>query len=437
MSPQSAPPVIVMEPNSASGYRLEATAPAPERKSRIVWPLLGLMMFAPLAFGAVEPWAIAILQCGAMLLLVGWVAEQTATGRIQVHRHPLLLPALLFGAVIFTQVFFGLTSYWYASYQEFLRFVAYGALLFIATQVFRSGTNVRRLGVALSIFGGALALLALAQDLTSEGLLYWVRRPRFGGDIYGPYVNRNHYAGLMELLTPFPLVLALSHRFQLPQRLLFAGTGALMAATIVLSGSRGGMLALFAELVFVGAVLLSGKRNVGSSAGLGAFLAAFIGLLFWLDASAALKDWTYLHVTDEASVGRWAITRDALAMFLQKPLLGFGLGTFPVVYPQFRSFYTDFFINQAHNDVVQVLVETGIIGGAAMVWFVVAMYRGAFQRCGAHSFPNGGLHFAALAACTGMLVHSFFDFNLHIPANAAMFFVLAAVAAQRYTETAR
>jgi O-antigen ligase len=197
------------------------------------------------------------------------------------------------------------------------------------------------------------------------------------------------------------------------------------------------MLALFAELVFLGAVLYSGKRGMRSLLAAGVFLAGFIALLFWLDAGSHLQRWTYLHVTDEASVGRWAITRDALQMFLQRPLLGFGLGTFPVVYPEFRSFYTDFFINQAHNDVAQVLVETGIVGAIAMVWFVAALFRCALKRRRTHSLSTDGLHLAALAACTGLLVHSFFDFNLHIPANAALFFVVAAIAAQPRKETGR
>jgi O-antigen ligase len=277
-------------------------------------------------------------------------------------------------------------------------------------------------------------LLALAQDLSSDGLLYWVRRPRFGGDVFGPYVNRNHYAGLMELLTPFALLLALNRRFNAPQRLLFAGIGLLMAATVFLSGSRAGTAALIAELVFMAAVLFAADRKATSLAAIGAFLAALIGLLYWLDASAALQHWTFLRPEQEAAAGRWAITRDAWHMFLQKPVLGFGIGTFPVVYPAFRSFYTDFFINQAHNDVAQTFVETGIVGGAAMVWFVWAMFRSGLQRRRTRGFFADSARLAALVGCTGLLVHSFFDFNLHIPANAALFLVLAAVAAQPRAE---
>ena len=434
MSPHSAPPVIVMEPQSAAGYRVHSSHRPSAKESRAVWPLTALLLFGPLAFGATEPWSLAVLQAGSILVLVIWAWEQWQARAIAVRPHPLLLPCAFFGAVLLFQVAFKATSYWFASYQELLAYVGYGALLFVATQVMHPERAMRRFAVVLAIFGGLVALFAVVQDLTSEGLLYWVRRPRFGGEIFGPYVNRNHYAGLMEMLTPFPLLLALNRRFNTPQRTLFGAMGLLMAASVVLSGSRAGTAAIFAELILLGVLLVTDERRSLSFTSAAAFLFVLVGVLYWLDASSALQRWTFLRPEHEATVGRWAITRDAWHMFLEKPLLGFGAGTFPVVYPAFRSFYTDFFINQAHNDVAQVFVETGLIGGCAMIWFVVALFRSGLRRRHARSFSTDSVYLAALVACTGLLFHSFFDFNLHIPANAAMFFVLAAVAAQPRAE---
>jgi hypothetical protein len=64
-------------------------------------------------------------------------------------------------------------------------------------------------------------------------------------------------------------------------------------------------------------------------------------------------------------------------MLLKRPFLGWGLGTFPIVYPEFRSFYTTFFVNQAHNDYLQLLVETGLAGFSIAVWFLVLVFRRA------------------------------------------------------------
>ncbi len=124
------------------------------------------------------------------------------------------------------------------------------------------------------------------------------------------------------------------------------------------------------------------------------------------------------------------ITKDSLKMFLQRPIWGWGLGTFPIVYPRYRSFYTNLFINEAHNDYAQLLTEMGLLGFTLALWFLTGVYRRgllASQRWQNHW--DGMLSLAALIGCTGILLHSFVDFNLQIPANAALFYVLCALAA--------
>jgi O-antigen ligase len=127
---------------------------------------------------------------------------------------------------------------------------------------------------------------------------------------------------------------------------------------------------------------------------------------------------------------RISIDRDALVMFRNKPVLGWGLGTFPVVYPQFRSFYTNFFVNEAHNDYLQLLCEMGLLGFATMVWFLIVLYRRALRKIGNWvSDVSGAVTLACTLGITGILIHSLLDFNLQIPANAALFYVLCIIAA--------
>jgi O-antigen ligase len=101
-----------------------------------------------------------------------------------------------------------------------------------------------------------------------------------------------------------------------------------------------------------------------------------------------------------------------------------------VVYPQFRSFYTNFFVNEAHNDYLQLLTEMGLLGFGIMVWFLIVLLRHAIPKIGIWTSDVGG---AVTLACTlsvsGILVHSLFDFNLQIPANAALFYVFCTMAA--------
>jgi O-antigen ligase len=87
-------------------------------------------------------------------------------------------------------------------------------------------------------------------------------------------------------------------------------------------------------------------------------------------------------------------------------------------------------VHEAHDDYLQLLVEMGGLGFATMLWFVIAMYRGAVKKLG--NWPediNGTVALAAMLGATGILVHSFVDFNLQIPANAALFYVFCVVAA--------
>jgi O-antigen ligase len=119
-----------------------------------------------------------------------------------------------------------------------------------------------------------------------------------------------------------------------------------------------------------------------------------------------------------------------LRMLIKRPLLGWGLGAFPIVYPEFRSFYTTFFVNEAHNDYLQLLVETGLAGFSIAIWFLVLVFRQALSKLTNWTeTANGALTVAALLGCVGILVHSFLDFNLQVPANAALFYVLCAIAA--------
>jgi len=396
-------------------------------------PLL-LLMFGPLAFGAVEPWSILILESGAVLLGLAWVARKSMSGEMDIHPNPLFPPMLTFAGLILLQLILGLSASRHETIVQAGLYFAYGMLSFLVAQSWRRSAQVRTLAGILALYGIAVAAFALLQGVAPNGKIYWLRVPHSGGRIYGPYVNHNHYAGLMEMLIPVALVIALSRQAADRVRIAAGVAAAIMVGTVFLSGSRGGMLSVFAELAVLAFILLrQKKRSVRIAIAAGAFLIVVLSLLVWLGGKELTQTVGSIstEAREEISGGvRLSIAKDGIRMFTHRPVLGWGFGTFPVVYPQFRSFYTNFFVNAAHNDYVQLLAEVGILGFATMLWFLVIVFRHALRKIRNWTTETSG---AATVACVlgiiGILLHSFVDFNLQIPANAAIFYVFCSIAA--------
>jgi O-antigen ligase len=423
--------VLATQPEPAPAARV---SPFRLTDNKILVGACGVLLLAPLAFGAVEPWSIFALETCATLLLGVWASRQWINHELHASDNPVYRPMAGFFALVLMQLLIGATAYRHVTYTHLLLYAAYGMLAFVVTQTLRRSSQFELMAILFTGYGAIVAAFAVLQGLSPNGKLYWIWASQQGGFIYGPYVNHNHYAGLMEMLTPFPLVLAATRFTEGNRKLAVAGIAALMAGSIFLSGSRGGMAAFAVQMVVLG-VLITRKPKAGwkQPLMLGGFLAIVIIFLVWMGGNELTHRLMSIHseAGEEMSGGvRLTIDRDCFRMLFKRPVLGWGLGTFPIVYPQFRSFYTTFFVNQAHNDYLQSLVETGVAGFSIAIWFLVLVFRqGARKLNNWTETASGALTVAALLGCVGILVHSFLDFNLQIPANAALFYVLCAIAA--------
>src|SRR5688572_4211195 len=99
--------------------------------------LCALLIFGPLAFGAVEKWSLLVQQAGASLLFLLWAGHSAWRGTIELDRNPLYLPMAAFALLVGAQLAFGLTSYPYATLAYAVRYAAYGMLLLVALHCFR------------------------------------------------------------------------------------------------------------------------------------------------------------------------------------------------------------------------------------------------------------------------------------------------------------
>jgi len=414
--------------NLESGMR-----PLPREERTVLYGCIGLLLFGPLAFGAVESWSGFVMEAGAAGLLMVWLWPRLRGEGAAFRSNPLFAPMAVFAGLVAFQLVAGLTSYRYVTWTSALLFSSIAILCFLLTQSLRRAEEIARFGVVASVYGFAVAFFAVIQDLSANGRIYWLRLPRSGGWIYGPYVNHNHYAGLMEMLFPIALTMSLSRRVERAPRIALGGAAVFMASTIVLCGSRGGVIALVVQLGLSAEYVAFLRKSPKVAMALGAGL-ALAGLWVLLVGGTTVTDRLLTFHTEahtELSTGlRLTVTKDCARMFVDKPLLGFGLGTFPTAYPPYQSFYTNIFVNEAHNDYAQLLVEMGLAGFGVMVWLLVLLFRTAWRKLKSGKLGvNGGLALAGSVGCVGILVHSFFDFNMQVASNAAWFYALAAMVA--------
>ena len=399
----------------------------------LVLGLCALLMFAVLAFGGVEEWSTFAFEAGAAVLFLLWAAKQLVSRQVKLSKNPLYLPAVLFFVLILAQIVLRRSAYSYITKYEALQYVSYGIVLLIAAECVRRESARKMFALVMIVFGAGYAFFALAQELTSNGKIFWLHSSQFRGSMYGSYVNHNHYAGLMEMLVPIPFVVTMGHMFRGGKRALIGSCAVLMAGTIFLSGSRGGMLAFVFEMVLFAALTLGKRRSPRIALGSIAVCVFILALLIFLGKGQVLG-----RLGDLTPGMRLNITGDSLRMFSKRPVWGWGLGTFPTVYPSYRSFYTNLFVNEAHNDYAQLLVETGLLGFGLMLWFLVRLYRYGLPTSRRWEFEwDGAVSLAALLGCTGILLHSFVDFNLQIPANVALFYVLCGLAASPLAESSK
>jgi O-antigen ligase len=388
--------------------------------------LCAVLIFAVLAFGAVEKWSTFVFEAGAAVLFLVWAGKQLFSREVKLSKNPLYLPAFLFFGLILTQVVLRKSAYVYVTEYDTLKYVSYGILLLIAAESVREEHARKIFGQVMIVFGALYAFFALAQNLTANGRIFWVHGTQSPGSIYGSYVNRDHYAGLIEMLVPIPFVLSMGKVLRGEQRALVGFCAVLMASTIFLSGSRGGMLTFVIEMLFFLTLTLGKRRSPRMALGSIAVCVLVLFLLIFLGKGGQVVG----RLGDLSPGIRLDIVKDSLRMFSKRPIGGWGLGTFATVYPGYRSFYTNQFVNEAHNDYVQLLVETGLFGFVLMLWFLARLYQHGLPTSRRWEFQwDAAVSLAALLGCTGILLHSLVDFNLQIPANAALFYVLCGLAA--------
>jgi O-antigen ligase len=389
-----------------------------------------LFAFSVFAHGVVEVWSESILEIGASLLFITWVFLAYRDSEMTIQWNPLNWPFLGFIAIGLLQLALHGTANAFFTRVELIRFTAYFIVFFLCAQAFREREDLVKLTWFLVLLGFSVSLLGIVQYFTSRGTIYWIRDLPEGGDVFGPYVNRNHFAGFVELVAPVGLALLV---FRGVRRELFPMAGLLTiipVGALILSGSRAGIVCFAFEVVVLALLARTRKGLRGATMIAVAFVgAASIALIAWLGAGKAIERFSKTRIGDVTLSRRTSMFRGAAHIFLDHSLKGVGLGTIVTVFPAYDAGYDERVVDHVHDDYIEGLAETGILGGLCGIAFLWLLFTGARRSFVAEQGHfSTALHAGAIAAVCGILIHSFVDFNLHIPSNAILFLLQAYLA---------
>lgn len=333
-----------------------------------------------------------------------------------------------------------------------LKWSAYASVFFLAATSIPQDADVikwvRALFIAIFIIGLAEAVYGLYNYLNQSEYLLWFTKKYYKDSVTGTYVNRNHFAGLMNVCILVSVSLFVSHiglrtrahRFRTAFVNIFSSEKSLlmyflflglivMVLALIFSMSRMAQFSLIVAITFVALLYLASAiiRRAARSRLLPLVLFLVLGLGFlwgaWKGLGPVEDRWQALGAGYEDRALMWQTTQKLISNF---PFTGTGLGTYELAYPPYKpQKYGALIIDHAHNDYLELLSEVGLIGfipwaGFFLLFIIFSIHAWLKRRNPFSRFVGP----CSLAATVAILVHSLADFNLQIPANAMLLFLI-------------
>ena len=339
----------------------------------------------------------------------------------------------------------------YQTVSHLLLLVTYLTAFFLTLFLCRDRNAKKRLIFALVSLGAFEALYGLIQYLTGWQQIFAYVKKYYLEEATGTYINRNHFAGFLEMILPFVIVLALRWTYLLSKntsgragtfRKLVSRTelvsvvfwlflAIVILAALVLSRSRMGIISALVSLVAI--LALAGTSTVGPRARAAVAAVSFIGVLglvVWIGSDPVMSRFETLgqeyNLSGQSRVSIW---HDTLGLIRQHPFLGTGLGSFFVAYTSVQTAFLNLLVEHAHCDYLEVATELGLPGAILVFGSIFWVLAQSARRYGKlEERFDKAVSLACIGSIGAILVHSLADFNLYIPANALLFTMILAMA---------
>lgn len=439
--------------------------------SRVIFfSLLTLTALTAIPYGTVEAWSVAIFECVIFVLAILWIIEGLISGGSwMVPAHRLLLPLLALILFCFAQTLplelagrqvAGIQVRQPISADPFqTRLVALKllALLFAGAMLLRYTWNRRRLHALIYMLiavGVASALFGIIRQTTqreSGGFILPHLQAWVG---YGQFINKNHFAYLMEMVLGLALGIVVGRGVRRDQMMIYLALALPVWTALVLVNSRGGLFSMLAQILFLGAIFSflqprqedkkrgahepSRLERIARSIVFRAILLAsllivvFIGAL-WIGGEQLVS--RLESMPDDAGIvagsegaSRLEIWQATWRLIKDHPIAGVGLGGYWTAIPQYHQASGRLTPQEAHNDYLELMASGGLIGVALLVWFLILFLKSVHLRLRAADRFERAASMGALVGLFGVSIHSFVDFGLHITINSLVFVVLLVIA---------
>ncbi len=413
--------------------------------SKILYFLLcATVIFTTVAYGAVHQPIIAIFYLTAVMVVLLWAFDAFSTGVLRFNKSLLQIPLIAaflygilqiipFGSLAETAGVAGIPRTIsfdpFATQVSALHFLAFSIFFAAFLTYIDSVERLRKLVYVITIFGFVFAFFAILQAVLSPNKIYGIYEPRFAVP-FGSFVNRHNFAAYMEMTLALPLGLMFVGAVGRDKRLIYITAIGLMGIALLLSGSRGGFVSLLAEIFFL-VILTTKTKSSAQMAVKISFAVLLVAVIVFgailIGGESSLTRFAETAASKDFSTNRTHIWNVTLSIIKNTLPFGAGLGAFGAAYTPYDSLSGVERVEQAHNDYLQVLADAGIVGLLLGAFFIYDLFKTGLRNAKTSNKFRRGVAVGALAGCFAILVHSLFDFVLHITAVAMLFITLVSL----------